>query len=118
MELEPIFVVAIIFGFSYSVIYLIIRRKERMALLEKGVDASVWLTPRRQGSIALKYGLLFIGVALGIFVGSLLSALTTLNEEAAYFSMIFLFAGLGLVISHFLEKKEIKEEREIFKLEK
>lgn len=111
MELEPIFITGIIFGFTYSVIYLLIRKKERMALLEKGVDASVWLAPRRQGSIALKYGLLFIGVAIGIFLGSLLTELTTLNEESAYFSMVFLFGGIGLVISHFVEKKEIKEER-------
>ena len=36
MELEPILIMAIIFGFTYAVIHLLIRRKERMALIEKG----------------------------------------------------------------------------------
>ena len=89
MELEPIFIMSIVFGFTYAVIHLLIRRKERMALIEKGKDAP-----------------LFIGVAIGLLLGSLLVELTTLNDEAAYFSMVFLFGGIGLVVSHFLEKKE------------
>jgi len=42
-------------------------------------------------------------------LGSTLVELTTLNDESAYFSMVFLFGGIGLVISHFIEKKELKE---------
>lgn len=114
MELEPIFISAIVFGFSYAVIFLLVRKKERMAMLEKGVDPAIFqqavVKGRNTSTAALKYGLLFIGVALGIFLGSLLDEMTTLNDQASYFSMIFLFGGIGLVVAHFLEKKELKEE--------
>jgi len=109
MELEPIFISAIVFGFAYATIDLFVRRKERMLLIEKGIDAPS-LTPKSNRSVfALKLGLLFIGVAVGLLLGSVLAEVTTLNEESAYFSMIFLFGGIGLVISHFIEKKELKE---------
>lgn len=107
MELEPIFISGIIFGFTYSVIFLFIRRSERFKLLEKGVDASYFLSPNKpQGFSALKVGLLFIGAALGLLLGGILNRMELLPENPAYFSMIFLFGGLALVIGHFLEKKE------------
>lgn len=108
MELEPIFILAIVFGFTYAVILLFVRKKERMALIEQGKDAPLMERPR-PNILALKFGLLFIGVAIGLLLGSLLVELTTLNDEAAYFSMVFLFGGIGLVVSHFLERKEIQE---------
>jgi len=109
VEIMPIFIVAIIFGFTYATIQLLVRRKERMALIEKGIDAPAFNATPSLNVYALKIGLLFIGVAIGVLLGSTLVELTTLNEESAYFSMVFLFGGLGLVISHYLEKKERKE---------
>jgi hypothetical protein len=109
MELEPIIITAIIFSFAYATINLFIRKKERMLLIEKGADAPLFNAQPNRSVLALKLGLLFIGVAVGLLLGSILAEVTNLNEESAYFSMIFLFGGIGLVISHFLEKKEMKE---------
>ena len=108
-EITPIFIVGIIFGFTYGVIYLIVRRKERMAMMEKGADASIFVSPAKITYSALKFGLLFIGMAIGLLLGAILDELTTLNTEASYFSSVFLFGGIGLVLSHYLEKKEIKQ---------
>lgn len=107
VEITPIIVTAIIFGFTYNVIALFVRNKERMAMLEKGIDASFFITKQQPSQQALKYGMLFIGVALGILFGSILSETTSLSNEASYFSMIFLFGGLALVIHHFTERKEL-----------
>lgn len=108
-QIVPVFVVAIVFSFAYGIIHLLVRRKERMVLIEKGADASLLVTKPNFNYYALKIGLLCIGVAVGLLIGATLVETTTLNEEAAYFSMIFLFGGIGLVVSHFLEKKERKE---------
>lgn len=108
-DILPIFIVAIVFGFTYATVLLFVRRKERMTLIEKGADASLLVSKSNFNFYALKLGLLFIGVAIGLILGATLVEMTTLNDEAAYFSMIFLFGGIGLVISHFLEKKERKE---------
>ncbi len=108
-EVMAILIVAIIFGFTYATIQLLVRRKERMAIIEKGIDVPVFNAKPIYNVYALKIGLLFIGVAIGVLLGSVLDAMTTLNTEAAYFSMVFLFGGIGLVLSHYLEKKEIKQ---------
>ena len=77
-----------------------------MALLEKGADPKTFYSePMR--ITTLKWGLFLIGIAVGIFLGNILSATTVLDEEVAYFSMIFFFGGIALVISHFMEKKQL-----------
>ena len=98
------FILTVIFGFIFAIVYLGIRRKERMALLEKGVDASFFIS-QRTSSTSLKFGMLFVGVAIGILLGNILEYSTSLNEEVAYFSMVCLFGGLALIINYFMEKK-------------
>lgn len=109
-HLQPILVTAIIFGFTYAVIYLFIRKKERLALLEKGVDAKIFLSPKKvQTFSSLKIGLLLIGAAIGLFMGDVFYSTGILtNDNVSYFSMLFLFGGLALVIGHFIEKNERK----------
>lgn len=109
MELEPILILSIIFGFVYAIIYLGIRRKERMALLEKGVDASYFVGNVRPSSGTLKFGMLFVGIAIGILLGNILEVSTQLEEEVAYFSMVFLFGGAGLIINYFIERADAKK---------
>ncbi len=112
LELTPILVLLVIFGSIVAMVYLGIRKKERMAMLEKGVDASVFFTPKKRNSYALKYGLLLIGVALGILIGNILATTNAFmyEKEAAYFSMIFLFGGLALVIYYFMAKKMVNDK--------
>ncbi len=112
LDLTPVLVLGIIFGAIVSIVYLGVRRKERMAMLEKGVDASVFFSKKTSGNeYSLKYGLLLIGVALGILVGNLLAASEPFAEaeEAAYFSMIFLFGGMALLINYFVARKMFSE---------
>jgi len=49
---------------------------------------------------------------VGVILGSILYNTGVMEEEAAYFSMIFLFGGIGLVIDHFMEKAERKEMKD------
>ena len=111
LDLTPVLVLTIIFGAIIAIVYLSIRKKERMAMMEKGVDASVFFTPKKGNSYALKYGLLLIGVALGILIGNILATTSAFmyEKEAAYFSMIFLFGGLALVIYYFMAKKMVND---------
>ena len=104
-DLSPVLILLTIFGFIYAIVHLNIRRKERMALLEKGADPSVF-DIKPQSTTSFKFGLLFIGVAVGILLGNVLEVTTALEEEVAYLSMIFLFGGLGLVINYIVEKME------------
>jgi hypothetical protein len=108
MEAEiliPISLFAMVFG----IVYLAIRRKERMALIEKGLSADVLEAHRRTPS-TLKWGMVFLGVGIGILIGRILAEYTMLGEEESFFSMVFLFGGLSLLIYYFLEKRLERKE--------
>ncbi len=98
------FILTVIFGFIFAIVYLGVRRKERMALLEKGVEPSFFIS-KKTSSTTLKFGMLLVGVAIGLLLGNILAKTHMLDEETAYFSMTFLFGGAGLIINYFIEKK-------------
>lgn len=97
--LIPISMFAMVFG----IVYLAIRRKERMALIEKGLSADV-LEAHKKTPSTLKWGMVFLGVGIGILLGRILAEYTMLGEEESFFSMIFLCGGLSLLIYYFIEK--------------
>ena len=102
--LVPLAFFALIFGSWY--IYFTTRNKERLALIEKGADPKLFKTKEDSTSSfrTLKLGLFFIGIALGIMGGYFLTE-GGMQEEPAYFSMIFLFGGIALAISYLIQKK-------------
>jgi hypothetical protein len=102
--LVPLASFAMIFGLWY--IYFTTRNKERLALIEKGADPKLFKTKDAGSAFrTLKLGLFFIGIAIGILCGYFLAD-GGMNEEPAYFSMIFLFGGIALAASYFLQKKD------------
>jgi hypothetical protein len=107
----PLAVFATIFGILY--VFLTTRNKERMALIEKGVDASMLNMKKSAfGSSlsALKIGMFLAGLALGLLIGNILAETTRLKEEVAYISMMFLGGGTSLIAFYLIEKKKVKSE--------
>jgi len=102
--LVPLSAFALTFGMWY--IYITARNKERLALIEKGADPKLFKSKEdaTSGFRSFKLGLFFIGIALGILGGYYLAE-GGMQEEPAYFSMIFLFGGIALAASYFLQKK-------------
>lgn len=101
---------AMVFGIMY--IFYTTRNKERMALIDKGADASLFNTGKTHvpwfnwGKFALKTGMLLIGVGLGIIAGAILESVEAFPDPVAgYFSMIFIFGGLALVIFYLIDRR-------------
>lgn len=92
------------FAMIYGIVYLTIRKRERMMLIERGMDIDSF---RRhdESMMQLKWGLLLIGVAIGFLLGDIFSSKGWLEDWVAYFSMTFIFGGIALVISYFLARK-------------
>ena len=107
--LIPLIVFSSIFGMVY--VFLNTRNKERLALIEKGADASLFASKKLyKSNLTLKFGMLAVGIGVGILVASIMETYTVLDEEIAYPSMIFLFGGLFLIANAMIEKKDKVEE--------
>lgn len=113
MGIEEVLIPISFFATVILIIYLFLstRNKERMALIEKGADANLFKAKARPFPV-LKLGMFITGIGLGILFGNIIAVNTPIEEVTAYFSMIFLFAGVSLIISHLLEKKNIKSNDE------
>lgn len=104
----------VIFGICY--LYFSTRNKERLALIEKGADASIFIKgkPDRAAPIwkilILNIALLLMGIGAGIMIGGILRSNLNVNWDVAMPGSIFLMAGTGLLIGFFLTKKMDKEE--------
>jgi len=106
-------IVFIIFGSIFAVAYLHFstRNKERLALIEKGADASIFVRGKKEHTapiwkvLILNTALLLMGIGLGTFIASILENYTTLEEGPLYVGTIFLMAGIGLFIGFNMTKK-------------
>ncbi|WP_299577911.1 DUF6249 domain-containing protein [uncultured Sunxiuqinia sp.] len=109
---EAIVIPVSFFAFIFAMVYVFLttRNKERMAMIEKGTDPTIFKGAGKVSNfLTLKTGLLFIGVALGVLFGNILDNVTSLEEGTAYVSMIFLFGGLGLVAGYWMQAQKTKE---------
>ena len=105
--LIPISFFGTIFGMVY--LYLSTRNKERLALIEKGADASIFMRGRSHSApiwkvLILNLALLLMGIGAGIFVASILYHNLGVAEDAAYPGTIFLTAGIALFVGFNMTK--------------
>lgn len=100
--MEPILMTASVFATIYGIVFLNIRKKERMALLDRGLDPRAFEKDNTSFS-ALKYGLLFTGIGLGLLLANILISMGAMDKDAAYFSLVSLFGGIALIIDYILE---------------
>jgi hypothetical protein len=117
-------ILAVIFGSIFGVFYLYFstRNKERLALIEKGADASIFMLGKKKAApfwkvLILNLGLLAMGIGVGILLGSLLSynfgysgnyqdrPTNYISSETLYAASIFLCAGASLLIGFNVTKK-------------
>jgi len=112
METALVFIALFASAFGIMYMHYTSRNKERLALIEKGADASLFNTGKERrkflfnwNKFTLKVGMLFMGVAIGIILGAILSGAGLLVEGANYTSMIFFFGGLGLVLYYIFDRK-------------
>jgi hypothetical protein len=101
--------------FAIIYVYYTTRNKERMSMIEKGVDPRLFQSPpgsvRVSGYATFKWGLFLIGLAVGLFIGVLFDQYSNLPEAPMYISMILVFGGLSLVFVYLL-KGRLEKRRE------
>lgn len=120
--MEESIIVFIIFGTIFGLAYLhySTRHKERLALIEKNSDASIFVRGKKEHAapiwkiLILNIALLLMGIGIGIFVASILEYNFDVKNEVAYPATIFLMAGTGLFtgfkLTQSLDKKDKSED--------
>jgi hypothetical protein len=98
------------------------RHKERMAMIEKGVNpaefksTSPMINPLRllQGNVLsnLKWGLLAVFAGIGLLVGLQLENYYRFEEGSVIFGSILITGGLALIIFYIIASKKLKKEQE------
>lgn len=105
---------AILLSFYF---YLRFRNKERMALIEKGVDVSEIFKQRdlKFKFPWLKVGMLLLGVGFGVLVSVLVFGLVPSNffksntEPFFLISSVLIFGAIGIIIGDCLERRRDKK---------
>ncbi len=104
----------IIFGVFY--LHYSTRHKERLALIEKGADASIFYTKKDKKTapvwkiLILNVAVLMMGIGAGIFLANILVQFAHMDEDVAFPGSIFMIAGIALFIGFKLTKQMIDSE--------
>lgn len=113
--LVPLGFFAAVFGIVY--IAITARHRQRMAMIEKGLDPGN-LSRAELPFADLRRGLLFIGVGLGLFLGWLVARHTPMGKVGGgafpdnplpYFMMVALCTGAAMVAHHFIVRKRLED---------
>ena len=90
------------------------RRIERTSLIAAGKEASIFNEGNRRPLIeqALKFGILFVGVGLGLLIGEYLAQTTNMELTVAYLAPVFICGGISLVAYYLLQDKLNKNKKD------
>ena len=108
--LIPIILSVGLFALIFGIYYL--RNRERMAMIERGMEPHSGLPKQRQSNPAftLTFGLLLIGSGLGLFIAWLIATFIVIYNSALYISLIAIFGGLGLFTAYLIESKSNRKK--------
>lgn len=100
---SEVIILPIIFGVIFGIFYLFIssRHKERLALIDKGADASIFYSNKKMTSpvwkvLIVNLSMILVGIGVGVFIAGILHYNLGVDEEIAFPGTIFTLAGLGL----------------------
>ncbi len=133
-DFVAVLICAIIAFGIYKLFELFVRRKERMAIIERMMDngggsplnGSLNVDLRMNSSnlfTSLRFGLLLLGVGLGLFIVGLLhlNYIPELNGDERwiykeafaflYFASPITFGGVGLLVAYMVEKGNRSKDR-------
>ena len=115
-----IIIIFIVFGTLFGIAYLFFntRHRERLALIEKGSEADIFVKHKRGRMaymlklIMLNLALVVMGIGAGVFLGALVNEMGV-STDTAMPGSIFMMAGLGLYAGFTQTRKMDKEDSEM-----
>lgn len=114
---EEVIILPVLFLVIFAIAYISItsRHRERMAMIDKGMDLGA-VKDMDKGFSSLRNGLFLAGIGLGLLLGHLLaSTMFTLPDGEAsdnplpYFMLVLLCGGSALIAHHFIIRRKLNE---------
>lgn len=99
---------ALVFGLRYM------SNKEKMAMIERGLEPGSARASAPKPFISLKFGLLLVGLGLGLLIALFTVRATGLDDDegvAVYFGFLSICGGLGLILSYVVEKNWLDKQK-------
>ncbi|VXB12730.1 conserved membrane hypothetical protein [Flavobacterium sp. 9AF] len=108
---SEIIIVPVMFFSIFGIFYLFLstRNKERLALIEKGVDANIFFSKNNSEIpmwkiVIINLACLMIGIGTGILLALIADNLFAIENGPIYPSCIFICAGIGLLAGFKISK--------------
>ena len=114
---SPVLPFIAFFAMAFGIVYISVtaRHRQRMAMIDKGLDLRGPEPDKRAvGRLTLKFGLLMVGIGLGILLGYALSWVMPPHPSPydqdpenpfPYFFSILFCGGMALIADHFIALK-------------
>src|SRR5450755_99 len=113
--ISSVSICTMIFGIRYF------SSREKMAMIEKGIDPKLKSDHRPAPFRSLKWGLLFVGAGIGLFLAYLLDNFVFVHgrhpndyrddtNAFIYFALIAIGGGIGLILSYKIERKNFPDK--------
>lgn len=96
------------FAMVFGIVYM--HKREGLAMIEKGLNPREYRPAPYKN---LKWGLLFVGAGIGLFVAYMLDHTvlkSDIDADALYTSLVGIGGGIGLIFSYKIEKKELLDK--------
>ncbi len=105
--------IPIVLGIGILVVIVYIRKfnnMERMAIIDKGLSPDLFKKDRSPSDSSLRFAFLLIGSGVGLLFGYWLDRAFDM-ELVGYFSMLFIFGGIGLGLAYLIEEKKQRSNK-------
>jgi len=85
-------------------LYIMARQKERMLLIEKGIDITKLHSKKYAHYTNMRIGILLIALAVGLIAGYIVTSTTNINVYITYAVSLLIFEGIGFLIYYHMNK--------------
>ncbi|MFC1561164.1 DUF6249 domain-containing protein [Candidatus Latescibacterota bacterium] len=106
IEIIPILASLIFFVLIAVLIFLYImaKQKERIVLIEKGIDITKINSKKYVHYTNMRIGILLIALAIGLIVGYIFTSITNMNVYIIYAVSLLMCEGIGFLIYYYMNK--------------
>jgi len=107
-------VATFIFLTTVIITFLRMRNRERLALIARDKDASIF-KPKKKSGGNKNLGILLVFFGIGAFIGITLADWGVIEEPAAILGVVPAFIGLGILVINRMqeEKEDLEEDHEV-----